>query len=346
MPRSTLTAVVCNYNHGKLIGRALEALLSQSRPPDELIVVDDGSTDDSAAIIQSWADRHSTIRFLRNERNLGLHASAMKALYAATGDLLYQGSADDRVLPGFFEAVCDLMDRYPQAGVGCSQFVTALAEGTRVRTEGYAHVAEPRFFPPEEFRRDCLDPLPPTHSLSASTIYRRQRVLEIGGWRPELGSWYDTFAIRALGLKYGLCYVPMEGAVWFVMPQGLSQSNLRDPLRSLHIVRTAAALMRSAEFRGVFPTDHVDAWEEASVEAIVLQQLQPAIDGYQAVQQVSRDAGRQAAQPWRYLLALFRKLTTACYLAQHHLQRRILRQRLLAVERAQRRTAADLRGPE
>lgn len=345
MPQSTLTAVVCNYNHGKLVGRALDALLQQSRPPDELIVVDDGSTDDSAAVIQSWADRHPTIRFLRNDRNLGFHASASKALHAATGDLLYQGSADDHVLPGFFEAVSGLMDQYPQAGVGCAQFVSSLSDGTRVRTEGYPHITEPRFIAPDEFRRLCLDRMPPTHSLSASTIFRRQRVLEIGGWRPELGPWYDTFAIRALGFKYGLCYAPMEGAIWFVMPQGMSQTNLSDPLRALRIVRTAAALMRSPEFRSSFPTDHVEAWEAASVDAIVLHQMQPAIDGYQAVQQVSRDAGRQASAPLRCLLSLFQKLTTGGYLAMHHLERHILRKRLLAAERDQPQAAAT-RGPQ
>jgi cupin fold WbuC family metalloprotein len=54
-PRSgpTLTAIICNYNHGHFVSRAIEAMLNQSRPVDEFIIVDDGSTDDSVSIIGS-----------------------------------------------------------------------------------------------------------------------------------------------------------------------------------------------------------------------------------------------------------------------------------------------------
>lgn len=335
---SSLTAIVCNYNHGHVIGQSLDAMLKQSRPPDEILIVDDGSQDDSVITIDAWVAKSPTIRFLRNERNLGWHASTAKALAVATGDYLYSGAADDYVLPGFFEVVCGLMDQYPAAGIGCAQVLTITPDGQPLGTNGYRRWTESRFVPAEVFLRQGLEAEPPTHSLSSATIYRRDRLLQIGGFRRELGPWSDTFAIRALGLQSGLCYVPQPGAAWTRAPFGMSQSNLRDPMRTLSIVRAAAALMRSAEFREVFPADHAAEWEAASVEAIVIHQLQPAIDGYQAVQQVSRDTGRQASAPMRCLLSILRKLMTAGYLASHHLERRIVRQRLLAAERNQQLT--------
>ena len=55
MATPSLSVVLPNYNHAKLIGRALAALLAQKRAADEIIVIDDGSTDDSVAVIERIA---------------------------------------------------------------------------------------------------------------------------------------------------------------------------------------------------------------------------------------------------------------------------------------------------
>ena len=55
MATPSLSVVLPNYNHAKLIGRALAALLAQEHAADEIIVVDDGSTDDSVAVIERIA---------------------------------------------------------------------------------------------------------------------------------------------------------------------------------------------------------------------------------------------------------------------------------------------------
>jgi glycosyltransferase involved in cell wall biosynthesis len=257
-----LTAILCNYNHGATVGRAIEAMLAQSRPPDELIVVEDGSTDHSHDVIQSWADRDHRILYLRNERNLGLFASFAKAVAAATGDYLYSGAADDYVLPGFFAAVMECGERFPQAPVISGKVVTALPDGRRTRVDGYTRFSAPVYLPPAEYLKQCLLPEPPTMSLSSATVYRRDALLSVGGWRPELGSWADTFSIRALGLKHGFCYVPHESVVWVIQPDGLSQSTMRNRDRAVQQVRLAAELMRSPEFSPVFPESYVRQWEQ------------------------------------------------------------------------------------
>jgi len=69
---ATLSVVLPNYNHAKLIGRALEALLAQGRAADEIIVIDDGSTDDSVRVIDRFAGRAPSIRVLQNANNTGV----------------------------------------------------------------------------------------------------------------------------------------------------------------------------------------------------------------------------------------------------------------------------------
>ncbi len=57
-----LSVILPNFNHGALIARALSALLSQEPPPMEIIVIDDGSTDDSLTIIRQLAAESPMVR--------------------------------------------------------------------------------------------------------------------------------------------------------------------------------------------------------------------------------------------------------------------------------------------
>lgn len=328
-----LTAVLCNYNHGPTVGRAIEAMLTQSRPPDELIVVEDGSTDQSRDVIAEWAKRDRRIIFISNGTNLGLFASFEKALAAATGDYLYSGAADDYVLPGFFESVMDCCQRYPDASVASAKVVSALPDGTRTRVDGYDRFSHAVYLTPQRYLDECLRPEPPTHSLSSATIYRRAALQAIGGWQADLGSWADTFAIRTLGLTGGFCYVPQEAVVWVIQPAGLSQSTMRDPRRALQQVRLAAQRMRSERFRSVYPEDYVQDWESGMRESMVRQRLQSAMDAYQVVQAQCRQAAERGTWWEQIALGTGRRLMTACYLLVFHLQQRIIRRVLQQIDR-------------
>lgn len=83
--RPTLSVVLPNYNHGNVIARALEALLTQERTADEIVVVDDGSTDDSRDVIARFAAKAASIRVLLNAQNQGVIPALIRGLEAASG---------------------------------------------------------------------------------------------------------------------------------------------------------------------------------------------------------------------------------------------------------------------
>ena len=89
MPK--LSVVIPNYNRAALIGETLDNVLAQTRPPDELIVVDDGSTDDSVAVIERYGKRITLIR----QTNAGPGAARNRGLAAARGDLIQFMDSDD-----------------------------------------------------------------------------------------------------------------------------------------------------------------------------------------------------------------------------------------------------------
>lgn len=263
MTAKSLSVLMANYNHARFLPRSLSALVSQSRPPDEIIVVDDGSTDNSVAIIEDFASRHPVIRLLRNESNLGSFTSVARARAAATGQHLYSASADDEVLPGFFEQAMAMAEKHPRAGVVFGNMVIVDSHGKKQNTIGVSAWDKACYVPPEAFLTEYMDRELPSHSLSGTTIYKRSAFDGIGGMREELLSWRDTFLYRCLSLRHGACYVPKRFLLWHRRTDSMSGRTGSNPRLQLDIIARAMYLMRSAPYRDLFPESHVRNWGRA-----------------------------------------------------------------------------------
>lgn len=90
-----ISTIIPAYNADRYIAAALDSVLSQTRPPDDIIVVDDGSTDGTPDVLKTYAAR---IRIITQENQGGPRALNV-AIAAATGDTLSFLDADDLWLP-------------------------------------------------------------------------------------------------------------------------------------------------------------------------------------------------------------------------------------------------------
>jgi len=108
------------YNGERYLQEALDSLLRQTCPHFELLIIDDGSTDQSAAIIQSCQDER--IRLVRNERNLGLIATLNKGLALARGEFIARMDCDDVSLPHRLARQLAYMERHPDVVLAGSWF--------------------------------------------------------------------------------------------------------------------------------------------------------------------------------------------------------------------------------
>jgi glycosyltransferase involved in cell wall biosynthesis len=89
-----MSVVIPNYNHGHLIEDALAAISRQTMPPSEVVVVDDGSTDDSLARLQALAARMPWLRIHTHGENRGVNAACNSGLDLVGGDFVVFSAAE------------------------------------------------------------------------------------------------------------------------------------------------------------------------------------------------------------------------------------------------------------
>jgi glycosyltransferase involved in cell wall biosynthesis len=255
----TLSVVLPNYNHAKLIGRALAALLGQERAADEIIVIDDGSTDDSVAVIERIATTAPEIRLLRNPKNVGVIPTLQRGFEAARGKSVYFAASDDWIMPGFFALALRRLEADPDVGLFCGEAM--LIDGGGNRPFAVRPAVRPRL------RAGRIDAAGTEHLLrstdnwilTGSAIFRRDCVTWAGGFDARLGSFADGFIARKVALKYGFLFEPDIVASWVVFPDSVSRKTALDLERTKYILDVVPTLIAADPG---FPSWYADAFRD------------------------------------------------------------------------------------
>lgn len=113
-----ISVIIPTYNREKLVAEAIESVLNQTRTIDEIIVVDDGSTDETVSVLSVYGDR---IIFVKQE-NAGVNAARNCALDIATGSYIALLDSDDVWLPYKTALEMAALEAYPDTGFVFSDF--------------------------------------------------------------------------------------------------------------------------------------------------------------------------------------------------------------------------------
>ena len=213
MSPPSITVVIPNYNLGRFVAEAIESALTQTLRPIEVIVVDDGSTDDSVAIIE----RHPVT--LIRQANSGVARARNAGAERARGEYLVFLDADDVLHPEYLERCVEALKNAPP----------------RV---AYAYT-DMRLFGLESsiFRSRPFDPraLAEVNFVHASAMVRRSVLFEVGAWNPAWNIGYEDHElwVRMLYRGYTGTYVP--GALLRYRRHGPSRNHIqRSVARNLH----------------------------------------------------------------------------------------------------------------
>jgi len=116
-----ITVLLPVFNGGEFIAESVQSILDQSYSNFELLVINDGSTDETASKLRSFKDHR--LRLLENDRNLGLIATLNRGLSVARGEYIARMDADDISLPNRLAVQNEYLDGHPEVVVVGAAFV-------------------------------------------------------------------------------------------------------------------------------------------------------------------------------------------------------------------------------
>jgi len=124
--RITVSMAIATYNRAEMLRQAIEAAFAQTRPPDEVVVADDASTDHTWSMLEELARSEPRLRIFRRERNSGGADNWSFAIGQTQGDYIAWCSDDDRFTPSHLEASVDYLEEHGEIGLVHSGFVDAI----------------------------------------------------------------------------------------------------------------------------------------------------------------------------------------------------------------------------
>lgn len=253
----TVSVVLPNFNHASELESSIPALLDQTDQPEEIIVVDDGSTDNSVELLQSYAGRAPHLKIRRHGTNRGVEAAISTGLEAASGDYIILASADELVHPELCASLRQAIEQFPNARLAFARFAEWNAQNGQARALNpldpremwYVRGDQPEFVSSQEFVEHlsrkfvCL-------SANAAIVERRA-LLEVGGFDPALKWHSDWFAMYALAFRYGFVAVPKSLALFRLSDDSYSASGMKVPKKQSEVALNIQRKLHAAEFRDV-----------------------------------------------------------------------------------------------
>ncbi len=194
-----ISVVIPLYNGAGYIRRSLQSVLRQTYANFELIVVDDGSTDDGPEVVRTFTD--ARIRLIRQE-NAGVSAARNRGVAEAQGKYVAFLDADDEWEPQFLEAIAHLSVAYPTAGIWATGYRRVFPTGPSVEFT----LAESRSHMTLQID-DYFRHLPGGSIVHTSAAAIPISVFhELGGFREECDSGEDQEMWARIALHYPIGY--------------------------------------------------------------------------------------------------------------------------------------------
>lgn len=216
-----VSVVLSAHNDARWLPEAIESTLGQSHTDFELLLIDDGSTDDTLAVMERYARRDARIR-VSSQANRGLARSLNVGLAQARAEWVARMDADDVMLPNRLERQLAFVQEHPQvAAASCLNYLINEAGDV------FWQRASARFTTPQavqEARRNG-ELIEIWHS---SAILRRDVVLAVGGYRPEFSLTEDgDLWNRLLDAGYQVLEQPEFLHKFRIRRQSVSAANRR-----------------------------------------------------------------------------------------------------------------------
>lgn len=201
--RHGVSVIITSYNYARYVCEAVDSALAQTRKPDEIIVIDDGSTDDTLERLAPYGDRITVIA----QKNQGVAAARTAGIAAATQPYIICLDADDKIAPEFVATLLPVIDSRRDLGIVYSG-ITLFNEMDAWHADG---------FPPQfSWESQSTPSNPPSNCIPSACMFRKEMWYRAGPHRQEYAPGEDAeFWTRGLSVGYVAYRVTDDGMFWY-----------------------------------------------------------------------------------------------------------------------------------
>jgi len=298
-----ITCILSNFNHGQTLSTAVEAMAGQGATLGQLLVIDDGSTDDSKTVLERLKKKIPLLEVHYNPENQGVIRSIKHGLALTRHPYVYTGAADDMILPGFLESAAEILARHPEAGICCGRPIWWTVADDRQVQLGMGMPDVPIHVPPKK----CADLVRQERLVLAghTCVFNRDLLLGVGDFHADLKWHTDWFAMYVLAFRYGVCWAPEARSIMRSLPSTYSASGVQRRKEQAEVCRNIVSLLLLPEYEDV---------RGAFIESAILHIFSTPMFFV-----LLRDPRR-----WRFITGLYLTRLAAPFLRRYELGRRFL----------------------
>lgn len=209
-PEPFVSILIPAYNHARFVAECLDSIVADDYPNKEIVIIDDGSSDETLDVIEAWAEAHRDAVPISvvSRPNRGAARTLNELLRRARGDLVFPIASDDYLLPGGMRALVTALTATPACQ---AVFGDCLVVDKSGRTVHASALYEYRHTNRDWLVRRLADELITNWTVAGpALLYVRQSILLIGGYSEGLvvEDWDFYLRLAARGwLRYVDCTV-------------------------------------------------------------------------------------------------------------------------------------------
>jgi glycosyltransferase involved in cell wall biosynthesis/SAM-dependent methyltransferase len=257
--RPLVSVVIPCHNHARFVGEAIESAMAQTWRPIEIVVINDGSTDGTAAVL----DRYPRVMRIDQQKK-GLAAARNVGIGASHGDYLVFLDADDTLLPGAIEAGVNALLPH----VDC-----AFAAGAHRRVDGAGRSLGGPVVPRPSgdayaalLRRNYIE-------MHAAVVYRRAMIERVGGFDASLQACEDYDLYLKLTRRFPICHHNQIVSLYRQHADNMSRDATLMARTYLNVLERQRRHVRESPERSVAYRDGVRFWRDFYATRLLAQSL-------------------------------------------------------------------------
>jgi glycosyltransferase involved in cell wall biosynthesis len=203
----SIAVIVPNWNDAIFLPACIKSLLDQEFPPDEIVIVDDKSTDNSVAVIHRLISAAPHATLIENEKNLGTNGALNVGLSLIQSDYVLFLASNDYVLPGIFARAKACLSSHPGAALWSAMVWLVDESGQTIRLHPSPVLSmDDAWFSPAQCQKLAVQ-----HGnwfTGPTMIYHRVTLTEAGGFDPTYKGLSDLLTALMVASRNGATYSP------------------------------------------------------------------------------------------------------------------------------------------